>query len=241
MQCPQTVWNCSRERSLEHCHCHAFSVPNFRKIPAPIKIKSALPRPPQTQNTPPQKTRNFMDMEVFLQKNAEVLGAHKIGAAISGPRIADTNFTDTRIFLIIQVFERHKQHLLALREHSRDTFCALRSPGPEGPRRHSVRHSRRHPGFRGHSRGHPRRHLRRARETPVAGRGGRKFWGKNRGKGKETKKNTTKIGRAFLADLASFPQLKAEICLKVGRKWGLGHPCTPRHKTNTCRINFLGN
>ena len=26
-------------------------------------------------------------------------GAHKIGAAISGPRMADTNFTDTRIFL----------------------------------------------------------------------------------------------------------------------------------------------
>ena len=38
----------------------------LRKIPAPIKIKSALP-PPQTQ-IPPPKTRNFMDMEVFLQK-----------------------------------------------------------------------------------------------------------------------------------------------------------------------------
>ena len=30
-----------------------------------------------------------MDMEVFLQKDTEILGAHKIGAAISGPRIAD--------------------------------------------------------------------------------------------------------------------------------------------------------
>ena len=28
-------------------------------------------------------------------------GVHKIGAAISGPRIADTNFMDTRIFLIL--------------------------------------------------------------------------------------------------------------------------------------------
>ena len=28
-------------------------------------------------------------------------GVHKIGAAISGPRIADKNFTDTRIFLIL--------------------------------------------------------------------------------------------------------------------------------------------
>ena len=40
-----------------------------------------------------------MDMEVFLQKERFFLGAHKIGAAISGPRIADTNITDTRIFL----------------------------------------------------------------------------------------------------------------------------------------------
>ena len=40
-----------------------------------------------------------MDMEVFLQKEGIFPGVHKIGAAISGPRIADTNFTDTRIFL----------------------------------------------------------------------------------------------------------------------------------------------
>ena len=37
-----------------------------RKIPAPIKIKSALP-PPKPKIPPPKKTRNFMDM-VFLQK-----------------------------------------------------------------------------------------------------------------------------------------------------------------------------
>ena len=42
-----------------------------------------------------------MDMEVFLQKERIFPGAHKIGAAISGPRIADTNFTDTGISLII--------------------------------------------------------------------------------------------------------------------------------------------
>ena len=39
----------------------------FRKILAPIKIKSALPPPPKAQIPPPPKTRNFMDM-VFLQK-----------------------------------------------------------------------------------------------------------------------------------------------------------------------------
>ena len=49
---------------------------------------------------PPAKTRNCMDMEVFsFRKNTEILGVHKIGAAISGPRIADKNSTDTRIFL----------------------------------------------------------------------------------------------------------------------------------------------
>ena len=36
-----------------------------------------------------------MDM-VFLHKERIFPGVHKIGAAISGPRIADTNFTDTK-------------------------------------------------------------------------------------------------------------------------------------------------
>ena len=72
----------------------------FRKIRAPIKIKSALPPPPKTQNTPPPpKTRNFMDMGFSCRKNAFFPGVHKIDAPISGPRIADKNFTDTRIFL----------------------------------------------------------------------------------------------------------------------------------------------
>ena len=32
----------------------------IRKIPAPIKIKSALPSPPQTQNTPPPPKRGIL-------------------------------------------------------------------------------------------------------------------------------------------------------------------------------------
>ena len=40
-----------------------------------------------------------MDIEVFLQKERIFPGAHQIGAAISGARIADKNLTDTRIFL----------------------------------------------------------------------------------------------------------------------------------------------
>ena len=68
----------------------------FRKIRAPIKIKSALPPPP---NPPPQKKEEFYGHGFSCRKNAFFPGVHKIGAPISGPRIADTNFTDTRIFL----------------------------------------------------------------------------------------------------------------------------------------------
>ena len=73
---------------------NTFSGRLVRKIRAPIKIKSALPPPkkPQTPNTPPPKRRNFVDMVFFCRKNAFFRGAHKIGAAISGPRIADKKF-----------------------------------------------------------------------------------------------------------------------------------------------------
>ena len=40
-----------------------------------------------------------MGMGVFLQKDRKMPGAHKIGAAISGPRIAGGNFMDTTLFL----------------------------------------------------------------------------------------------------------------------------------------------
>ena len=60
---------------------------------------------------------------------------------------------------------------------TRDTLWTPRGLVPEGPRRHSVGHSRRHPRFSGTLSGTlpetPR--ARRARETPVAGRGVRKF------------------------------------------------------------------
>ena len=54
----------------------------------------------------------------------------------------------------------------------RGPLWTLRSLGPEGPQRHSVRHSRRHPGFRGTLPETLR--ARRAGETPVAALGGRK-------------------------------------------------------------------
>ena len=73
-----------------------FCAVKFRKIRAPIKIKSAPPPPPKT---PPPKKGEFYGHRFPCRKNAFFPGVHKIGAAISGPRIADTNFTDTRIFL----------------------------------------------------------------------------------------------------------------------------------------------
>ena len=48
---------------------------------------------------PPLKTRILWTWFFSCRTDAEILGAHKIGAATSGPRIADKNFTDTRIFL----------------------------------------------------------------------------------------------------------------------------------------------
>ena len=47
---------------------------------------------------PPKRTNSWT--WVFPAERTHSPGAHKIGAAISSPRIADNNFADTRIFLI---------------------------------------------------------------------------------------------------------------------------------------------
>ena len=60
----------------------------FRKIRAPIKIKSAIPPPPPKPKIrpPAPKTRNCMEkMRFSCRKNAFFPGVHKIGAAVSGP------------------------------------------------------------------------------------------------------------------------------------------------------------
>ena len=54
---------CAAIRIARLAFIHAACVPRLRKIPVPIKIKSALPLPPpQNPKYPPPKTRNFMDM-----------------------------------------------------------------------------------------------------------------------------------------------------------------------------------
>ena len=60
-----------------------------RKIPAPIKIKLALPNRPQKKPKIPRfETRHFMGMGVLLQKEPKIPDAHKTSAAISGSKIA---------------------------------------------------------------------------------------------------------------------------------------------------------
>ena len=46
-----------------------------------------------------------MGMRVFQQKEPKMPGAHKIGAAIFGPRITGGNFMDTTLFLTPGFFE----------------------------------------------------------------------------------------------------------------------------------------
>ena len=74
---------------------------HFRKIRAPIKIISALPPPKKPKIPPPLRRGIFWTWVFFLQKERIFPGAHEIDAPISGPRIADKNLTDTRIFLIV--------------------------------------------------------------------------------------------------------------------------------------------
>ena len=70
------------------------------KIPTPIKIKLALPPLLKKPRTPPPLKGGILWAWGFSsRKNQKMPGAHKIGAAISGPRITGGNFMDTRIFL----------------------------------------------------------------------------------------------------------------------------------------------
>ena len=45
-----------------------------------------------------------MGMEVFQRKEPKISGAHNIGAAISGPRIAGGKITDIFCFEVIELY-----------------------------------------------------------------------------------------------------------------------------------------
>ena len=71
-----------------------------QKNPRAHKSKNRHFPPPQKPKIPPPLKRGILWTWFFLQNGRIFPGVHKIGAAISGPRIADKNFTDTRIFLM---------------------------------------------------------------------------------------------------------------------------------------------
>ena len=79
----------------------AFAGMAFRKIRAPIKIKSALPPPPKKSKIPPPppKTRNFMEMGLSCRKSAFVQASIKLTHPFPAPELRAKIFTDTGIFL----------------------------------------------------------------------------------------------------------------------------------------------
>ena len=68
---------------IEHSSCA-----NLQKIPAPIKIKLALPPPQNPKCHPPLKRGILWAWMFFHRKKPKIAGAHKIGAPTFGPRIA---------------------------------------------------------------------------------------------------------------------------------------------------------
>ena len=68
----------------------------FRKILAPIKIKSAL-QPPPKPKIPPPKTRNFMDMGFSCRKNAFFQASIKLTHPFPAPELR-TKILRTRGF-----------------------------------------------------------------------------------------------------------------------------------------------
>ena len=73
-----------------------------RKNPHAHKNKIGTSTPPskkKTQNPPPSKGGILWAWGFSSRKNQKMPGAHKIGAAISGPRITGGNFMDTTFFL----------------------------------------------------------------------------------------------------------------------------------------------
>ena len=65
---------------------------DFRKIRAPIKIKSAPPPPPKPKIPPPPKTRNFMDMGFSCRKNAFFQASIKLAQPFSAPELQTRGF-----------------------------------------------------------------------------------------------------------------------------------------------------
>ena len=78
---------------------HKHSI-NTQKNPRAHKNKIGTSTPPsQKAQNPPLKGGILWARGFSSRKNQRIPGAHKTGAAISGPRITGGKLTDTRIFL----------------------------------------------------------------------------------------------------------------------------------------------
>ena len=98
-----------------------FVIRKIGKIPAPIKIKLALPPPPpQKTTTPPLKGGILWAWGFSSRKNPKMPGAHKIGAAISGSRIAGRNFMDITLFLkrVLEIAAAFSSFLISLKSYA---------------------------------------------------------------------------------------------------------------------------
>ena len=99
----------------------------LEKIPTPIKTKLALPPPLlKKPNTPPLKGGILWAWGFSSRKNPQMPGAHKIGAAISGPRITGGNFMDITLVLTCDHLRVARKSLAA----SNFFFCGRRSENP---------------------------------------------------------------------------------------------------------------
>ena len=76
-------------------------VSKFRRNPHTHKIKIGTSTPPPFQKNP-RPPPPLWAWGFSSRKNTKMPGAHKIGAAVSGPRIVGGKFMDMRLFLKIR-------------------------------------------------------------------------------------------------------------------------------------------
>ena len=92
---------CTKMFLTYFCTESADRLAQDQKNPRAHKNKIGTPPHPPKKNPkyPPPVKRGILWTWFSCRTDACFPGVHKIGAAISGPRITDKNFTDTRIFL----------------------------------------------------------------------------------------------------------------------------------------------
>ena len=122
-----------------------FSFPtNIRKNPHAHKNKIGTSTPPLPKKPrPPLKGGILWASGFSSRKNQKMPGAHKIGAATSGPRIAGGNFMDITFFFLKHVLQtpsfgfterickhRHTSHLWLALGETLSRLCILGSTQP---------------------------------------------------------------------------------------------------------------